>query len=90
MAWSFKIDKPGRFTVSADVATPARSSKFEIVVGDQTLPAEVTGTGSYQAFKTVRLGTIEIAEGPRELVVKPLREGWQAINLRSLVLRPAN
>ena len=35
-------------------------------------------------------GKIEIKEGPCELSVKPLRDGWQAINLRSIVLKPAN
>ncbi|MEN6577177.1 MAG: alpha-L-fucosidase [Phycisphaerales bacterium] len=90
IAWSFKVDKPGRFNVTAVVATPAQSSKFEIVAGDQKLSAEVASTGGYQSFKTVELGKIEIKEGPCELSVKPLRDGWQAINLRSIVLKPAN
>ena len=90
VAWPFKVDRPGRFDVTATIATPAQSSKFEIAVGDRKLSAEVTSTGSYQTFKTVKLGTIEIEQGPTELTIKPVREGWQAINLRSVVLKPAN
>jgi len=88
VAWSFKVDKPGRFNVSAVVATPAQSSKFEVVAGDQKLSAQVSSTGSYQTFKAVQLGTIEIKQGPCELSIRPLRDGWQAINLRSVVLKP--
>ena len=69
-------------------ASPA-DSKFEITAGDQTLAAEVASTGSYQRFNTVKLGAIELKPGVVELTVKP-REGWQAINLRFLVLKPAD
>lgn len=88
VSWSFKVSKPGRFDVTATVATPAASSKFEIVVGDQKLAAEVASTGSYQAFTTVKLGTLDLKKGSTELSVKPVRDGWQAINLRSIVLTP--
>lgn len=88
VSWSFKVSKPGRFDVTATVATPAASSRFEIVVGDQKLPAEVASTGSYQTFKTVKLGTLDLKRGSTELSVKPVRDGWQAINLRSIVLTP--
>ncbi len=89
VSWSFKVTRGGRFNVIATVATPAQSSKFEIAVGDQKLSVEVTSTGSYQKFETVKLGTIELKPGPIELTLKP-RQGWQAINLRSVVLKPAD
>ncbi len=88
VAWGFKVDKGGWFNVTAVIAAPS-ASKFEVVAGDQKLSAEVAGTGSYQTFKIFELGSIEIHPGPCELSVKPLRDGWQAINLRSVVLKPA-
>ncbi|MBP7050554.1 MAG: alpha-L-fucosidase [Phycisphaerae bacterium] len=88
VAWGFKVGKGGRFNVTAVIAAPS-ASKFEVVTGDQKLSTEVASTGSYQTFKTFELGTIEIKPGPCELSVKPLRDGWQAINLRSVVLKPA-
>jgi len=90
VAWSFKVERGGRFDVTATAATPAQSSKFELIVGEQKLTAEIASTGSYQTFKTVKLGTIEIKQGPTELSIKPLRDGWQPINLRSVVLKPAD
>ena len=90
IAWSFEIDKPGRFNVTATLATPAQSTKFEIAVCDRKLAAEVTNTGGYQSFKALNLGTVEIRrQGPCELSIKPVRNQWQPINLRSVVLKPA-
>lgn len=88
VCWSFRVTKGGRFDVMMAFASPA-DSKFEITAGDQTLAAEVASTGSYQRFNTVKLGAIELKPGVVELTVKP-REGWQAINLRFLVLKPAD
>ncbi|MEN6334356.1 MAG: alpha-L-fucosidase [Phycisphaerales bacterium] len=88
VSWTFKANG-GHYDVTATLATPAPSSKFEIAIGDQKLSAEVKGTGSYQKFETVNLGRIELHLSPVELTIKP-QEGWQAINLRSLVLKPAN
>jgi alpha-L-fucosidase len=89
VSWRFKLSKPGRFDVTASVATPAESSKFELAVADQRLTAEVAGTGNYQTFKTVKLGAIELKQGTCELTIKPVRDQWQAINLRSITLKPA-
>jgi len=49
-----------------------------------------SSTGGYQSFKTVELGKIELKRGVCELSVRPLRDGWQPINLRSIVLKPAD
>jgi alpha-L-fucosidase len=90
ISWTFQIDKPGRFDIMATIATPAASSKFVIGVGGQKVPAQASSTGSYQAFRTVKLGTIELGQkGPCELSIRPVRNEWQPINLRSVVLKPA-
>ncbi len=90
LSWQFKLTKAGRFDVIAVIATPAESSKFEIAVGDQKLAAEVTSTGSYQTFRVARLGAIELKQtGNYELSIRPIRNQWQAINLRSVTLKPA-
>ncbi len=90
IAWRFKMSRPGRFDVVAAIATPAEVSKFEIAVGDQKLAAEVASTGSYQTFKVVKLGAVELKQpGVTELSITPIRNQWQAINLRSITLKPA-
>jgi len=91
LSWPFKLTKPGRFDVTASIATPAERSKFELAVGNQKLSAEVTSTGSYQKFQDVKLGTIELSQpGPQELTIKPVPNQWQAINLRWITLKPTN
>jgi hypothetical protein len=52
--------------------------------------ASASCSGSAFVF-ALALGTIRIAEGGKAvLAVKPIRDGWQPINLRSVRLEPAN
>jgi alpha-L-fucosidase len=90
VSWQFKIEKGGRFDVMAAVATPAQSSKLEVAVAGQKLAAQVEKTGDYETFKTVKLGQAQLEKGAHELSIRPVRNQWQAINLRSVVLKPAN
>jgi alpha-L-fucosidase len=88
VSWRFKLGRGGRFEVTATVATPAQSSKFEVAVGAQKLTTEVEKTGGYETFKTVKLGEVRLEQGTHELSIKPVRGQWQAINLRAVVLKP--
>ena len=88
VSWRFKLDKGGRFDVMATFATTASSSKFDVAVGEQKFTAQVEKTGSYETFKTVKLGEVRLEKGMHELTIKPVRDQWQAINLRSVTLKP--
>lgn len=86
--WDFEITRPGRFTVTAQIACPG-DSKFEITVGDEKLTAQAPNTGDYHAFKTLTLGPLSIDKaGKCQLSVKPVAGRWTAINLRDIVLKP--
>ncbi|MBV9469069.1 MAG: alpha-L-fucosidase [Abitibacteriaceae bacterium] len=86
--WPFKVTKPGKFTVRAEVAATG-SGSFELSVGDQKLHATAPNTGDYGKFKAVDLGTIEIpTAGKVSLMIKPVADGWQPFNLRSIQLKP--
>jgi len=50
----------------------------------------VPKTGDYTKFQKTEVGTLDIPVGTARLVVRPVKEGWQAVNLRSVVLKPAN
>ncbi len=89
VSWQFQIERPGRFDVTAGIATPASSSRFELAVGNEKLSVEVLSTGDYGNFKTIKLGTVQIDRGAQELSIKPVRDQWQPINLREIVLTPA-
>ena len=88
-SWTFKIDRPGKFKVSAEIAAEA-SGKFEIMVGEQKLSGASPATKDFTKFKRSSLnGTLDLAAGSVTLTVKPVAAGWQPINLRSLTLTPA-
>jgi len=86
--WQFAVKQPGKFTVSAIIASLA-NSPFEISLGDQTLKCTAPNTGDYTTFQPVTLGTLEItAPGKITLAVHPVKDGWQPLNLKSIQLQP--
>jgi alpha-L-fucosidase len=86
--WNFTVDRPGKFQVSAEIASLG-TGKFEVTVGGQKISAKAPNTGDYTKFRRVRLGTLEIsAPGKTVLSVIPVNEGWEPINLKSLTLTP--
>jgi alpha-L-fucosidase len=89
-SWSFNVDRPGKFQVVAEIASLGQS-KFEVVTGDQKISGTAPNTGDYTRFRRANLtNTLDIAtSGKVSVSVKPVKEGWEAINLKSLTLRPA-
>jgi alpha-L-fucosidase len=86
--WPLAVRRPGRFTVTAEIAAIG-SGTFEVSVGDARLKAAAPSTSDYARFQTVDLGVIEIpVAGKAVLTLKPVAAGWQPMNLRSLWLKP--
>ncbi len=89
-SWTFKVDRPGKFKVIAEIAAVA-SENFEVMVGDQQVSGTAPVTTDYITFEPIDLtGTLELAAGKVTLTVKPVAEGWHPMNLRSVVLMPAD
>ena len=87
-SWTFTVDRPGKYSVTADIAAEA-SGKFEVIIGEQKIPGTAPLTGDYTRFKRTELaGTLELA-GAVTLTVKPVADGWQPMNLKSIELKPA-
>jgi alpha-L-fucosidase len=89
VSWTFKVDRPGKFKVNTDIAAEA-SGKFNVIVGEQKLQGAAPATKDFAKFKRSSVsGEITIAEaGSVTLTVKPIAEGWQPMNLRSITLEP--
>ena len=88
VGWDFKVIKPGRFIVTAEIAA-LEPSPFLIVLGDQQIRCTAPVTGNWGKFEEVRLGILEIgSSGKASLSVRPIREGWHPMNLRSIKLKP--
>jgi alpha-L-fucosidase len=86
--WEFRLTRPGKFKVSATIAA-AGSGSFEISVAGQTLRCAAPATGNYITFKLVELGEVELrSTGKAILAVRPIKEGWQPMNLKAIKLEP--
>lgn len=89
-SWKFKVTRPGKFLVVAEIASQGQG-RFEISVAGQKLQGIAPNTGEYTKFKPVEIaGAAEITKpGSYTLVVKPIAADWQPLNLKSLKLQPA-
>jgi alpha-L-fucosidase len=86
--WEFQIKRPGKFALSAELASMA-NGLFEVSLAGQTVRCTTPNTGSYFNFITVKLGVIEIkSEGQATLAVRPIKQGWQPMNLKAIRLDP--
>jgi len=86
--WRFTVTQPGPFRVFAEVAGKHRSH-FRIAVGDHTLNCDVDATDGFCQNVRIELGIIELASsGETTLSIKPDRQLWSAINLKSIQLTP--
>lgn len=85
--WPLRIDRPGAYEITAEIAVEAARSKFSIEIRDQHLPVEVLSTGGYQSYTTKPLGTISIEKaGEYSLQIHPNVKHWQPINIRKVQL----
>jgi alpha-L-fucosidase len=90
-SWKVDFKQPGKFRVMASSAALADSS-FTVEAAGQRLPAQVPATGAWDKFERFDVGTLEIRQpGEQPVNVRPSDpQTWKAINLRSIVLAPAN
>ena len=86
--WSFRIERPGRYEIRAELAIEKEKSCFRWGLPDQHVSVEVSSTGGYRNYVTKSLGTIRINKaGEYTLQIKPEKDDWQPINLRQLELK---
>jgi len=86
--WPLKIEQPGEYYVSAEIAVQAASSNFRFGLPNQPVLVEVKSTGGYGSYETRPLGTISFDEaGEYSLQIRPDVERWQPINVRKVQLK---
>lgn len=93
VVWTFEVppDGAGTYRVTLDYAC-AESAAGNVVlveVGGQTLSAVVPATGSWDEFRGLNLGTVQLPAGRGELLVRsggPIRQAL--LDLRSVRLTP--
>jgi alpha-L-fucosidase len=86
--WTFQVAEPGTFVVSTEVAGPAQSA-FDWGLDDELQRFTFEPSGGYDSFRRVELGRVTIdAPGRHRLALRPVADGWSAINLRAVTLTP--
>ena len=89
--WRVRVDKPGKYKVSASIATINDGAELSLQAGASRITHQLEATGDWGAFKVIDLGQIEIREpGGQMITVRPKdHASWKAINLRFVKLTPA-
>jgi alpha-L-fucosidase len=89
LEWQFKAVRPGKYTLSAEVASLGTPSiQFDFL--RQTWIQKIPNTGSYSKYEEINLGTVEIATaGLVKFVIKSYSRPWQPLNLRTIKMRPS-
>jgi alpha-L-fucosidase len=89
LRFKFQIATPGEFDVTLSTASRSGGSELQLEVAGQTLTMKVPDSGDYQQFKRAKAGRIKLDQpGVYELDVRPVRDGWHPVNLRSVRLAP--
>jgi len=87
--WDVKVSKPGKFIVTADIATTG-NSKILLQAAGQNLEAAVPNTGDYGKFEQVRMGNLELTSpGQITVALRAVPSGWSPVNVKTIRLQPA-
>lgn len=88
VAWRLEVARAGEFDVEIEYAG-TKPSSFTLLCDGVELTAKVEGTPTAISFQTAAIGRITLpSAGRRQLFVKPVRGGWNALNFVGLKLKP--
>lgn len=89
--WLVEIPRDGTYEVSMEYscADDCAGARYQVQAGEQALEGEVHGTGSWETFKTVRLGRMTLKAGAQHVAMRPAEEPANyLLDLRALILKP--
>ncbi|MBI5388211.1 MAG: alpha-L-fucosidase [Verrucomicrobia bacterium] len=83
-SWKVQFTQPGRFNVSASVATTHGSAEFALEASGQRLIGKPLQTAGWADFKTTTLGQLEARQVGEQLITlrATSAQTWKPINLR--------
>ena len=86
--WTFTAKTPDTYTVMAEIGSKKPVS-LTVSLAGQSHVVELASTGDYKKYEWMKAGKITIPKsGGYTISFKPVKEGWNAINLRAVVLQP--
>ena len=90
-AWTFEVDRPGRYAVRLDAACAddAAGNAYVIEVGPERLAGKVAGTDTWSDYRRSQVGAVTLPAGRHRLVLRPDGPIRGALmDLRAVELRP--
>ena len=88
--WEVQLERPGRYRVTLETAAVDQGMRLLLRAGSATLHVTVPRTGDYTKFQRVEAGSLELPAGRFSLEVRPVRDQWRPVNLRSIQLQPVD
>ena len=91
VSWHAQFVQPGKYKVSATLATVNADANFVVEAGGESIAAAAPATGGWDKFESHDLGEIEIKQ-PGQLELKVCAQDaatWKAVNLNSVRLVPS-
>lgn len=90
-AWSVQVAVDGRYDVWLDWAAPSNphDHRLAVVIGNQTIDHTIAPTGTWDDYRLVKIGTVELRAGVHRVIAQPgtpVREAM--LDLRELRLVP--
>ena len=88
VSWKVQIQKPGKFAVSASVATVNEGAEVALEAGDHRTVGQIPRTGDWGAFQVADLGVLEISAAGEQIIKLHPKDAatWKPINLRFIRL----
>jgi putative heme-binding domain-containing protein len=89
--WNFEVDRPAKYTVTLDYACEdsVAGNAFVLEVADMRITGTVPGTGNWDTYKQLRVGTLSLDVGQYRLVVRPAGSiAGSLMDLRGIKITP--
>jgi putative heme-binding domain-containing protein len=90
-AWTFEVGRPGKYAVAIDWACDdgTAGNRLALRVGPGRIEHQVAGTGSWDTYRSAKLGEVTLAPGPNRLEIQSIgRIRGALLDLRAVELRP--
>jgi putative membrane-bound dehydrogenase-like protein len=87
--WNFTVNKPGEFIVEFDYAVESSTANgtIKVAIGEKSITSQVPSTGTWDTYKTWRLGTLAIPAGNASITISaPVKPAGALIDLRTVRL----
>jgi alpha-L-fucosidase len=87
-SWNLRAENAGKYLIQVEAATPDAGAVL-LIQGIGKLAFPVPVTGDYKTYQTTKVGEVTLTQGAQvTLTLRPVVDGWHAVNIRKIELLP--